>query len=260
MSTFLFDEIIFGPVFSRRLGISLGINLLPSEKKFCNFNCIYCECGLGETNQQISDNKIPSFEQFKTALETRLTEMSAKGKPLNAITFAGNGEPTLHPQFAEIIDETLVLRNRYFSEVKIAVLSNSTNLHKENIFNALSKIEMPILKLDSAITETLKLLNSPPENFNVENVIINFLKFNGNFILQTMFLRSNYNGNFIDNTSEKELSAWLNIIKITNPKQVMIYTIARETPVLDLEKISVERLNEIAILVEKLGVKTQVSA
>jgi len=260
MSTFLFDEIIFGPVFSRRLGISLGINLLPSNLKFCNFDCIYCECGLSDLKNKSQKPVLPNCDDFILALENKLKELVLKNKPLNAITFAGNGEPTLHPDFEKIIDQTILLRNKYFPEVKIAVLSNSTFLGKEHIFKALSKIEMPILKLDSAIENTVKIINSPPLNFSIPNLIDNLLKFEGKFILQTMFLKGSYKNEVIDNTTEVELNEWLKIIEKVKPQQVMIYTIARETPVSTLEKISLEKLEQIAEKVKKLGIETQISA
>jgi len=260
MATFLFEEIIFGPVFSRRLGVSLGINLLPTEAKYCNFNCLYCECGWTNLKDNKDKLKLPTFEEFYKALENRLLEMKSKNKPLGTITFAGNGEPTIHPDFEQIIDATIELRNKYYPETLISVLTNATMIGKEHIFKSLLKIEQPILKLDSGILETVKLLNSPPQNYTIENQTNNFLKFNGNFILQTLFLKGKHLNQTFDNTSETELKAWLEVIKITKPKLVMIYTIARDTPASGLEKIEIEKLNEIAEMVNNLGFETQVSA
>jgi wyosine [tRNA(Phe)-imidazoG37] synthetase (radical SAM superfamily) len=259
MATFLFDEIIFGPVFSRRLGISLGINLLPRGAKLCNFNCIYCECGLSNQNSDNSKIKLPEFEDFKNLLESRLKEMKLSNKPLNTITFAGNGEPTLHPDFVKIIDETLKLRNNYFPDAKIAVLTNATNVDKDHIFNALIKIDKAILKLDSVIEKTFKILNSPPPNYNIESIKSNFKQFNGNFIMQSMFVKGIINNEIIDNTTDFEIIEWLKVVEEIKPKQVMIYTIARDTPLKNLEKIDIEKLEEIANRVNKLGIDTLVS-
>jgi len=258
MATFLFDEIIFGPVFSRRLGASLGINLLPTRAKYCNFNCLYCECGWTDLKNK---NKIilPTFDNFYAALDLKLLEMKSENKDLDAITFAGNGEPTIHPNFEKIIDATIQLRNKYYPETKIAVLSNATMLGKEHIINALKKIDQAILKLDSAIYETVKILNSPPQNYTIENLINNFLKFDKNFVLQTMFVRGKHQNICFDNTTNLEVNAWLEVIKKTQPKLVMIYTIARNTPSSDLEKIDLETLNQISRRVNNLGFETQVS-
>ncbi len=257
MSTFLFDEIIFGPVKSRRLGVSLGINLLPNNSKFCNFNCIYCECGWTKDKQekQSFHDKIVVISE----LEKKLTEMASDNIAPDVITFAGNGEPTLHPDFSEIIDETIKIRNKIFPNADIAVLSNATMLHKEKVFTALSKIEQNILKLDSAFISTIKQINGPLGYYKIESVIENLIRFNGNFILQTMFLKGSYNGEIVDNTTEKEISAWLKLLPEIKPKQIMIYTIARDTPSDSLQKISIERLNSIAEKARNIGFDVQVS-
>ena len=257
MSTFLFDEIIFGPVKSRRLGVSLGINLLPNNSKFCNFNCIYCECGWTKDKQE--KQNFHKTETVISELESKLTEMLENNLVPDVITFAGNGEPTLHPDFGVIIDKTIEIRNRIFPNADIAVLSNATMIHKPKIFNALSKIEQNILKLDSAIPETTKLINGPLGYYNVDSLLDNLQKFNSNFILQTMFLRGAYNDKIVDNTTEKELFAWLYFLSKAKPKQVMIYTIARDTPTDTLEKVPIEELNKIAKLAENAGFKVQVS-
>jgi len=260
MSTFLFDELIFGPVFSRRLGISLGINLLPRNAKLCNFNCIYCECGLTGSNSNFNSNKLPEIVEFEFSLENKLIELKNKNKPLNNITFAGNGEPTLHPDFDKIIDKTIDLRNKYFPEANISVLTNSTNIGKERVLNALLKIEQPILKLDSVFEKTYCILNSPPKDYSIEKLKSEIQKFNGNFIIQTLFIKGKINENIIDNSTDEEVAGWLKFIEEVKPKQVMIYTIARETPVENLEKINVDKLTDIALKVKELGIDTLVSA
>ncbi len=257
MATFLFDEIIFGPVSSRRLGRSLGINLLYLDAKFCNFNCIYCECGW--TDNKLSKKDFHSRETVKNALESKLQEMAEQNQLPDVITFAGNGEPTLHPQFAEIIDDTIQVRNKIAKECDIAVLSNSTMLHRKSVFEALSKIEKNILKLDSAIPETVKLINQPLGTYSLQELKENMKKFNSNFIIQTMFLKGVVNGTYIDNTTAKEVDAWIEFLSDVKPKQVMIYTISRDTPMQGLEKITKEKLSEIAKKVENLGIDTTVS-
>ncbi len=256
MATFLFNELVFGPIYSRRLGQSLGINLLPTDYKYCNFNCIYCECGWTGGNNKII---LPTEQQFSEILEQKLASLKETGKKVDTITFAGNGEPTIHPKFDAIIDKTIDLRNKYFPNSKIAVLSNATMLHKEKVVASLKKTELPILKLDSASNKTAKLLNDPKQNYSVEKVIKNFRKFEGNFVMQTMFLKGVFENQHIDNTTDSEINAWLKIVEKTKPKLVMIYTIARDTPAENLEKISLSKLENIAKQVNNLGIETQVS-
>lgn len=259
MATFLFDKIIFGPVKSRRLGVSLGINLLPETKKICNFNCIYCECGWSPVTRP-EDNKFPSRKAVHDALEAKLAEMKKNKQHPDAITYAGNGEPTLHPEFPGIINDSIKLRNRYFPDARIAVLSNSTSISKPLIREALLKVDMNILKLDSAFDLTVRNHNQPRVNIRVDELIEELKKFNGRLIVQTLFLRGMQNGNVIDNTTPEEISAWLEAIKKIQPAEVMIYTISRDTPEEGkLIRVPVEELKQIALKVKKLGIKTQVS-
>lgn len=259
MATFLFDDIIFGPVKSRRLGVSLGINLLPTKKKICNFNCIYCECGWTRDIEKAVSH-LPTRDQVYKALELKLLEMSVTGKAPDVITYAGNGEPTLHPNFPGIIDDSIFLRDKYFPNSKIAVLSNSTTIDNPLIKAALLKIDMNILKLDSAIESTLKIHNQPRRPVKIEELIENLVGFKGRVIIQTLFLRGRYNNIVIDNTTKPEIDAWLNAIERIKPSEVMIYTISRDTPEgSQLKKVPVKELRGIAALVESLGIKTQVS-
>ena len=255
--TFLFDDIIFGPVKSRRLGISLGINLLPTKQKICTFDCIYCECGFNE-DQKIID-KLPKREAIKEALSFKLNELLTNNIVPNVITFAGNGEPTIHPEFSEIVDDTIALRNQLVPEAKIAVLTNSTMLHKENVWNTLKKIDNPILKLDGGNQSIVETLDKPNRQFSFEKTVEKLIEFGHKASIQTMFLKGEVEGKEIDNSSEKEVEEWLQIIHRINPNQVMIYTIDRATPLKTLKKIEVSRLNEIAKKVSELGIKTQVS-
>ncbi len=253
----LFNEIIFGPVRSRRLGVSLGVNLLPTDAKICSFNCIYCECGFNTT---IKETPLPKREQVYEALEKKLQEMVAANELPDNITFAGNGEPTMHPQFDVIIDDTIALRDKYCPNAQVSVLSNSAHMHKPSVHEALLKVDKNILKFDSAFDETVRRLDRPVgKYFNVAWQMEQFKKFEGNLIIQTMFLRGELADGIIDNTTEKELAAWLEALKIINPKQVMIYTIDRETPTKGLQKISVEELEQIAERVRAEGFDVMVS-
>ena len=259
MATFLFDKIIFGPVKSRRLGVSLGVNLMPTNLKVCSFDCIYCECGL-TPKKSTEKGTLPKREEVQQKLDEKLQEMANQNQLPDVITFAGNGEPTLHQEFAGIIDDTIELRNRWAPEARIAVLSNASMLHKPDVFQALLKVEDNIQKLDSAYSETVELLDCPRGNFSLENVVGQLKKFEGNVVIQTMFVKGSFKGNLIDNTTEKEVWAWIELLKIIKPSQVMIYTIARDTPIDTLEKITLGKLNEIAEQVKKAGFKVQVSA
>jgi wyosine [tRNA(Phe)-imidazoG37] synthetase (radical SAM superfamily) len=260
MATFLFDKIIFGPVKSRRLGVSLGINLLPSKRKICNFNCIYCECGWTR-NFDKAPGHLPGRKDVFVALDQKLSEMKIKDLKPDVITYAGNGEPTLHPHFPEIIDDSIILRDKYFPNAKIAVLSNSTTIKDPRVKAALLKVDMNILKFDSAIDTTMNIHNQPAVNLNVKDLIENLAGFNGQLIIQTLFLRGLYNNKVIDNTTPHEIRAWLKAIEIIKPSEVMIYTISRDTPPEggQLNKVPAGELRKIASMVEKLGIKTQVS-
>ncbi|HOP58022.1 MAG TPA: radical SAM protein [Bacteroidales bacterium] len=259
MPTFLFDKIIFGPVKSRRLGVSLGINLLPVTRKICNFNCIYCECGL-TMNSTVKGEPLPSRKEVYEALREKLSSMKEKNQDIDVITYAGNGEPTLHPEFTGIIDDSIELRNRYFPEASIAVLSNATTIHKPSVRKALTKVDQNILKLDSALDPTIKIHNQPHGDFHVATLIENLKKFKGNLIVQTMFVRGIYRGRVIDNTTPSEIEAWLEALKSIKPSEVMIYTISRDTPETgQLKKVPFDELNKIADKVRETGIKTQVS-
>jgi wyosine [tRNA(Phe)-imidazoG37] synthetase (radical SAM superfamily) len=259
MGTFLFDTIIFGPVKSRRLGISLGINLLPVERKICNFNCIYCECGwTGNPEKRIS--RLPLRMEVYEALEKKLSEMKEQNLAPDVITYAGNGEPTLHPDFPGIIDDSIILRDKYFPEAEIAVLSNATTIADPFIKEALFKVDKNILKLDSAIDTTVHIHNQPGVRINVNDLIENLAGFGGKLVIQTLFLRGVYNGTVIDNTTGEEIDAWLKALERIKPSEVMIYTISRDTPEGgELKKVPVRELREIAGRVESLGIRTQVS-
>lgn len=259
MPTFLFDKIVFGPVKSRRLGVSLGINLLPANRKICNFNCIYCECGW-TAKSEASGRDLPSRQEVYDALEKKLASMRENGEAPDVITYAGNGEPTLHPEFPGIIDDSILLRNKYFPDAKIAVLSNSTAITRPAVRKALLKVDQNILKLDSAFDLTVRIHNQPRVNVKVNDLIKDLSEFRGQLIIQTLFLRGTFKGQKIDNTTGEELDAWLEALKKIKPAEVMIYTISRDTPEGgSLGKVPLSELKRIASLVNELGIKTQVS-
>ncbi len=259
MATFLFDEIIFGPVKSRRLGISLGVNLLPTDSKFCNFNCIYCECGWTPEKGEMKASFHPA-ELVEERLRAFLSDYLAKGKKIDTITFAGNGEPTLHPQFETIIDQTIALRDTFFPEAKVSVLSNATMLRSRKVVKALKKVDNRILKLDSAINETAHLIDQPLGKYHIDKVVELLEQFEGDYILQTMMIKGEYQGIKFDNTSEKELNAYYQLLEKIRPGKVMLYSIARDTPADKLEKIQPEKLHEVAENIKAMGISTEVSA
>ena len=248
----LFREIIYGPVHSRRLGVSLGVNLLPLNGKLCSFNCIYCECGWNEDNR-VDRPRFNSREDVRDTLKAKLQEMRKEGTLPDVITFAGNGEPTLHPEFEGIIDDTIALRDEFAPNAKISVLSNATQLHREEVCRALAKVDNNILKLDSAINDTAKAIDLPRGEYDTERIIEQMQRFKGQMTLQTMFLRGNHAGEIIDNTTELEIEAWLTAVRRISPRNVMVYSIDRATPCQELEKVPREKLESIAERVRALG-------
>ncbi|MDR0815650.1 MAG: radical SAM protein [Bacteroidales bacterium] len=256
MPTSLFNRIVFGPIHSRRLGVSLGINLLPLDNKYCNFNCIYCECGWTAHNIAYL---MPSRENVRETLEMKLSEMQKADTQPDSITFAGNGEPTIHPDFAGVISDTILLRNRTFPASKISVLSNATMLHRSEVVEALKKVDMPILKLDSAIDATRAKINLPSVGMPVGKLIAQLKAFNGQAVIQTMFLQGTYKGEPIDNTTAAELDAWEQAICEIKPRQVQIYTIDRDTPADSLRKVTEPILRTIATRIEQHGIPVQIA-
>ena len=251
----LFDSIVYGPIHSRRLGVSLGMNLMPTTAKLCTFDCVYCECGW---NQPVSHPTLPTREQVREALNTKLSTLNSQ---LDVITFSGNGEPTLHPDFLGIIHDTCALRDQYCPQAKISVLSNSTQLGRKDVVEALQLCDNRILKLDSAINTTMRLIDKPINpNLTVEQIAQWLTLFNGDFTLQTCFLRGESNGQIIDNTTPDELSAWYNMVDRLHPKQVMIYVIDRATPLPTLSKVPAAEMDTIAAPLRKKGIDVIVSA
>ena len=252
MSTIIYPSPIFGPVHSRRLGLSLGINLLPADGKVCSFDCIYCECGFNEDHRPALP--LPTREAVAKALEERLIQMRTEGRMPDVLTFAGNGEPTCHPHFAEIISDTIRLRNQYCPEAKVSVLSNATMIHRQTVHDALMQVDNNILKLDTIDPIYINKVDHPNGTYDVDVIIDRMKAFNGHLIIQTMFMRGDCNGESVDNTGEEYVTPWLEAVKSIKPQQVMIYTIDRETPTQGLLKATHEQLDAIRDRVIAAGI------
>lgn len=256
MVTILFHSTIFGPIHSRRLGTSLGVNLSPTDGKICSFDCIYCEAGYNSQGQGKSG--LPSRESVKRQLNKKLKEMVEKGEHLDVITFSGNGEPTLHPEFSGIISDTLMLRDRYFPEVKVTVLSNSTFVSNPKVAAALKKVDGNILKLDSAKASTMRVLNAPVnKNVLPEGIISDLTQFAGNCVIQTMLVRGKHDGKVVDNTTDEEIECLIKAYKEIRPQSVMLYSIDRPTPESELQKIGKDELEKIADKIRAEGIKVE---
>ena len=256
--TSLFHDIIFGPVHSRRLGLSLGVNLLPTESKLCSFDCIYCECGWNAEHP--GARRFNTREDVRTQLATTLRRMVADGTPPDVITFAGNGEPTMHPEFEAVIGDTIALRDELCPAAKVSVLSNATQIHRDSVRRALLRVDNNILKLDSAFDATARLINNPQSPvYSVRRVVDQMKGFDGHLTVQTMFLRGEFDRQRVDNTTEEEVAAWLRLIGEIRPRQVMVYSLDRDTPCRTLEKVPREELQAIATRVEALGIPCSVA-
>lgn len=232
-----FDEIVFGPIFSRRLGSSLGVNVLPSVGKLCNFDCVYCECGWNRDGAAPL-RRFPRADEVEAALEHKMSKASQEGVKVDSITFSGNGEPTLNPDFPQIVDAALRLRDKYFPEAKVSVLSNATMLGKPEVARALMRVDNPILKIDASSDELAQKINMPSGHYSLADVVENMKRFEGDFILQTMFLKSPD----FDTAAPEALEAWRNLVRELKPREVMVYTIDRETPDKRLEKYTVAEM------------------
>lgn len=233
------EETVFGPIHSRRLGSSLGINLLPQKGKICNFDCIYCECGWNRDGLQ--DKTLPSAADVRNALEDKLRSLRAEGVGIDSITFSGDGEPTLNPEFPQIIDDTLALRGRYYPEAAVSVLSNATRAHIPEVFGALRKVDNPIMKIDAPTAELAARINNPAPGYDPLKVADALRGFGGDFVLQTMFLKSSD----FDSSSPEVLDGWMQIVRDLRPREIMVYTIARPTPQQGLEKFSEEQMRQL---------------
>lgn len=253
MATIIYPSPIFGPVHSRRLGVSLGINLLPRDGKWCSFDCLYCECGLNEERRPTAP--LPTREEVSEALERQLRKMHEEGPRPDVLTFAGNGEPTLHPQFPEIVDDTIRLRDQFCPEARISVLSNSTQVHRPRVREALLRTDNPIMKLDTVSADFIRRMDRPQGHYDVEAIIAHLAEMSPKVIVQTMFLETPEGAN----TGDEFVLPWLEALRRIGPRQVMIYTVDRETPVPGLEKARPEVLDEIAEKVRAEGLDCSVS-
>ena len=233
------ETLVFGPIHSRRLGSSLGINLLPQQGKICNFDCIYCECGWNKDGR--GDRQLPTAEDLRQTLTAKLQQCLADGTPIDSITFSGDGEPTLNPDFAAIIDITLELRDRYYPDAKVSVLSNATRIGREDVFQALRKVDNPILKIDAPTAALAAKINQPQCDYDVDQVVEDLRRFEGNFVLQTMFLKAPE----FDSSSPEVLEGWMRIVRDLRPREIMVYTIDRETPMKGLQKMTVDQMREL---------------
>lgn len=244
MQTVLFHETIFGPIHSRRLGTSLGVNLTPDDGKICSFDCLYCEAGFNA--QGPGTTGFAPRREVARMLQEKLLSLHAAGEKLDVITFSGNGEPTLHPDFPAIVDDTLSLRDRFFPEAKVSVLTNSTRLADSAVVSALARVDNNILKLDSALDDTIRVLDRPNSSgFSSGKVIEELRQFAGQGIIQTMMLRGKWEGKEIDNTTDREVEALIEAYKTIGPREIMLYSIDRPTPARTLEKIAPEELRAI---------------
>lgn len=239
----IFPTNIVGPIHSRRLGISLGVNLLPKDGKVCSFNCLYCECGWNEDHR---GGHFPDADDVMRQLETKLQQMQAAGEGLDVITFAGNGEPTLHPRFAEVIDQTIALRNQYYPQAKVSVLSNATRMSDPKVHAALLKVDNNILKIDGAFDQTIHLIDQPADShYTVRQVVDGMKSFQGQLIVQTMFVRGEHNGQLVDNTTPEEVRAWCDLMREIRPHQIMVYSLDRPTPEPNLVRVSKEEMSQL---------------
>lgn len=247
-----FDDIVFGPIFSRRLGSSLGVNLLPSKGKLCNFDCVYCECGWNKDGR--GDHRFPTLDEIRQALHEKISNAAAEGVNIDSITFSGNGEPTMHPDFPQVIDVTLRLRDEFFPNAKVSVLSNATMIGRKPVADALMKVDNPILKIDASSDELIEKINKPVGAYRLSEVVEALKGFDGQFVLQTMFLRSPE----FDTAAPEALAAWMDIVRELKPREVMVYTIDRETPDKSLAKYTVEEMGEMVKPLIEEGYKIQI--
>lgn len=257
MSTIIYPSPIFGPVHSRRLGLSLGINLLPADGKVCSFDCIYCECGFNEEHRP--QRPMPTRQEVAEALEHRLRQMQDEGQLPDVLTFAGNGEPTCHPHFADIMDDVISLRDKYCPQAKVSVLSNATLIHRPQVHEALLRVDNNILKLDTVSDDYIRRVDHPQGTYDVRRIIDEMASFHGHVIIQTMFMQGRCNDEDVNNTGDEYVLPWLDAVKEIRPRQVMIYTIDRETPTQGLLKATHEQLDRIAALVRAEGIDCSVS-
>jgi len=246
------EETVFGPIQSRRLGSSLGINLLPEKGKFCNFDCIYCECGWNKDG--LDDTVLPTADKVHNDLQTKLKSLLEQNIPVDSITFSGDGEPTLNPEFAQIVVDTLHLRNQYYPAAKVSILSNATRAFRPEVLEALKKVDNPIMKIDAPTNDLVQKINRPAPGYDVQRVVESLKGFDGDFVLQTIFLRSKD----FDSSSPEVLNGWMEIVRTLKPREIMVYTIDRPTPETNLQKFTVEEMQRLTAPLAAEGFKIQI--
>ncbi len=244
-------DIIYGPVKSRRLGRSLGLNLLPTAFKLCSMNCCYCQYGwTTELTAKVGEHKgLPSADDVRAALESVLS----KGQEFEYLTFSGNGEATLHPEFAKIVDLILELRSSFGASFKLALLSNATTVNRVDLADAFRKIDLPLMKLDAGNTSMFKKVNHgvPPVTFDD---IVTGIKAMNKVVIQTMFVKGS-----VDNSTDQEVDSWIARLKEIKPRWVQIYSLDRGSADDRLQVVGQPRLQQIALKVQKgTGIKVDV--
>ena len=258
MSTVIYPSPIFGPIKSRRLGVSLGINLLPGDGKVCTFDCLYCECGFNAERR--AKQKLPTRSEVAGALEQKLQQMQDEGMAPDVLTFAGNGEPTAHPDFAGVIEDTLALRDRYFPQAKVSVLTNGTRINRAEVFEALKRVDNNIVKLDTVDMDYISRIDRPVGQYDLPALLECMRAFEGRCVIQTMFMKGvDAEGVSVDNTTSEYVHPWLDAVERIAPREVMIYTIDRETPAHGLLKATPEELDHIVALLQARGIKASAS-
>ncbi|MBO4558234.1 MAG: radical SAM protein [Bacteroidales bacterium] len=254
MATFLWDDIVFGPIHSRRVGRSLGINLLPLRAKVCTFDCVYCECG--GLRKDADSLALPTLEQVMAAIDGKTATLAEQGQGIDSISFTGNGEPTIHPDFPAIIDHILAARDRYFPQAVVSVFTNATRLDRPEVVAALKKVDNPILKIDCALDNMAAVMNRPKGAYSVARVVENMKAFEGNFVLQTMLVK----GDVVDNTTPEALAAWYDVVRQLRPREIMLYSVARDTPVEGILKVDADSLRAAAAPLLEEGFNIQINA
>lgn len=260
--TIIYPSPIFGPVKSRRLGTSLGINVMPGDGKLCSLDCVYCECGLNCDHR--TKSPLPTPEEVRSRLEQTLEHMKSNGEKPDVLTFSGNGEPTLHPKFNIIADIVLELRDKYFPQAKVTVLSNSTQLHRPEVREALMKVDNALMKLDTVSEEYIQLVDRPTGHYDLNDIIGRLASMEGRPIIQTMFMKGsiiNGQGNTVsvDNCKDEYVLPYIDALKKIKPRQVMIYTLDREWPVHGLEKADHDTMDRIGEQIRSAGFETLIS-
>ena len=248
--------IIYGPVRSRRLGLSLGINLLPTDYKLCSFNCVYCQYGWTKKatlapTQELAD--LPGLAAIATAIEAALEQLASAGKTVDSITVCGNGEPTLYPQLAEVIVAAKELRDRYLPQARLAILSNSSTVGDPAVREALDLLDLKIMKFDAGSEEMFRQLNHPRAPIYMGDIVTG-LKELKNIILQSLFVQGR-----VTNADPDSVGLWAEKVREIRPIGVQVYTLEREPADLRIEKVSLTTLQWIAEQVRwRAGVPVEV--